>query len=1043
MSVPLLPSLKQDSKIAIPKSGEWVTDSSTTLGGLVDSLKVAADKHSDISSIPDVWARPILMHSILSDKTHPLYERYVAAWRGILAIMALRKIRNFSSIQLEAVEIPETDRLRDSDPAFLKVLARSVPLEYLQTQNDETIKSKTGIQAKIQILTFGDSQPLAIIWPSILLCPAIGLAENKDRLREVPWWKVDGIDDPINYLSTDEKNSFYSWLQQVIDQTVLDNDMTALLTGFRDEVKESLGADFKDTAFQTKAGTALGITGACQVIDNPIMGVIDSSFLAKSQVLLINQHKDKKDVPDLLIVTTDLDKQWNVSASEIIVGGYINASSCLHRGKGIIRDHYRLGDIDLHDFHAEIHMADEFFTDKIVIFYNVDYNAMPNVLGNRVYDYEQTKINLILPIRQRLLDYLEPEFIAEHTQIEIQGSDIKVTLELPVSGLGGQVRKILAQKTYHAGKEGDTLSDDDEIILYDSLPLIQVWPNISLRQPNAWKTYYTYFDTEGAYGDLSDFHATPLFTEDAVTVQQLPETEAEIAQGKSFPDAFLCEQVNKSMTGDVSREEVGLLILNKNNLQKVSTNNAACKIGIDFGTTNTTAYLQLDGEEPELVHFKNHKYYVTLTEDAKSISGRDSDAVRCHFISEYEQPGADQSSIKTMFHANPAYGNASPFFAGNIYYLDSAQNIDADQSLLPTLKTNDMKWDQVMGVQYMETFLMQFSLQCLVEAVCTGASTFSWMYSYPKAFAGAQKDNYDTIWSTSILDNIRNACTLTSSAPQSLSESESVAEYFKDDMKASPTSGMVCLDIGGGSTDIAVWQGEEDALLNQTSIKFAGQNILNTYLWNRQQNGHNILVKLKDSNELYSNLLEELSNETNKRKFNIKLEALLRDYEKELFKSLPTKRVDPEISLLIRDITFALSGIFFYSGLLIGYLQKNGRYNKQKLLPNFYIGGNASKLLNWTAAGNFTKTSSIGNMFKASFMAGIVSEEPAEKPRPTFTLNMTDRPKQEVAYGLVTADNVSTTTDFDFFTDKDDTLFLAGEQFNVADQPQNEETLTA
>lgn len=124
---------------------------------------------------------------------------------------------------------------------------------------------------------------------------------------------------------------------------------------------------------------------------------------------------------------------------------------------------------------------------------------------------------------------------------------------------------------------------------------------------------------------------------------------------------------------------------------------------------------------------------------------------------------------------------------------------------------------------------MQLCLQCMVEAVETGANSFEWLYSYPKAFSIMQRNQYQSTWKAIYDATIKTACTLNNVEPSSLSESESVAEYFKKDMKASTARGIICLDIGGGTTDIAVWQGNDDALLNQTSIRFAGRNILNDY----------------------------------------------------------------------------------------------------------------------------------------------------------------------------------------------------------------------
>lgn len=145
MDFPFLPSLKTNSQIAIPKSGEWTANSQNTLTGLVDSLKVAANKHSNISSIPDVWARPILMRSVLGDELHPQHELYVAEWRGLLAIMAMRKMRGLNHVKLHSIGIPTLDKIQNDTPNFLKVLARSIPQSYAEEQKDETIKNQTDI----------------------------------------------------------------------------------------------------------------------------------------------------------------------------------------------------------------------------------------------------------------------------------------------------------------------------------------------------------------------------------------------------------------------------------------------------------------------------------------------------------------------------------------------------------------------------------------------------------------------------------------------------------------------------------------------------------------------------------------------------------------------------------------------------------------------------------------------------------------------------------------------------------------------------------
>lgn len=113
MPIPLLPALKDatsENKIAINERGEWSEGAQNTLSNLVDSLKVAVGKESNISSIPDVWARPALYEAVLTNEKHPLHEKYKQEWRGVLAIIALRKLRNFSDVQVESVDIPKRIR---------------------------------------------------------------------------------------------------------------------------------------------------------------------------------------------------------------------------------------------------------------------------------------------------------------------------------------------------------------------------------------------------------------------------------------------------------------------------------------------------------------------------------------------------------------------------------------------------------------------------------------------------------------------------------------------------------------------------------------------------------------------------------------------------------------------------------------------------------------------------------------------------------------------------------------------------------------------
>ena len=160
---------------------------------------------------------------------------------------------------------------------------------------------------------------------------------------------------------------------------------------------------------------------------------------------------------------------------------------------------------------------------------------------------------------------------------------------------------------------------------------------------------------------------------------------------------------------------------------------------------------------------------------------------------------------------------------------------------------------------------------------------------------------------------------------------------------------------------------------------------------------------------------------------------------------MPTKSADPEISLLIRDISFALAGIFFYSGMLIGYLRQQGKCDTSQLLPNCYVGGNASKLFNWAAGGEFSSRTIKSSVLRQCLYSGITAEDTQEKLKNNFTIELTEHPKQEVAYGLVTSPEIEEDV-FDFGLEDDDVdgaMLLAGEKFTVESERRDSHIITA
>lgn len=126
---------------------------------------------------------------------------------------------------------------------------------------------------------------------------------------------------------------------------------------------------------------------------------------------------------------------------------------------------------------------------------------------------------------------------------------------------------------------------------------------------------------------------------------------------------------------------------------------------------------------------------------------------------------------------------------------------------MDNIHTSEMKWGNAEEVDNMVGFLMELCTQALMEAVLQGANRIQWFYSYPTSFTGRQLKMLRANW-TSVMEEMERASDISFDGSVPQTESNSIAEYFISDMKAHPKNGIVCLDIGGGSTDIAVWQGK-------------------------------------------------------------------------------------------------------------------------------------------------------------------------------------------------------------------------------------------
>lgn len=220
--------------------------------------------------------------------------------------------------------------------------------------------------------------------------------------------------------------------------------------------------------------------------------------------------------------------------------------------------------------------------------------------------------------------------------------------------------------------------------------------------------------------------------------------------------------------------------------------------------------------------------------------------------------------------------------------------------------------------------------------------------------------------------------------PIEKTESVASALFFNVCHEAPTAMGTVCIDIGGSTSDIAIWQ--DDKLRWQTSVKFAGRDI---FLDALSINPAVLKFFGTDTSSL------ERAKQAGFVTFYAQADSIIKAEGDIWLQKLPNHVREPNIQPLLQHIAIGLSGLFYYVGLILNHLVSTEKYRKQ--IPDIYVGGNGSRLFHWLDAGSYSRKSPINELLK-SVLLHASSFEGQQKD---FNVVISSQPKAEAAYGLV------------------------------------------
>ncbi len=988
---PILPALKDGQTTRIPEfNGKYGRDGIGLLSNLANDFKISsAALDMDECGIPNAWARPLNFEAILyrGEAEDELRNRVRGEWRGMLALFAFREKMGFD-VRCHRIN------LENINSTFLRAMRSLCPPDIRSLSPSNTTWKMAHV---FTYVIAGKESPIGITSPTTIVSTA---ADYAGMIANVPWYNGVYLVDPTKFLR-EERSELIYWLNTLrsnlenherLDETLSHYFFTELQL-----FVEQLGGDADrhegqaDCALSDNIYEKFNLEGGIfKHIKRPLRRRGDIDIIRDSDVMIVGKEDAKE---QFLFVDSRLASAWDEDAKSIkVIGPYtlegVDTMLVSDRDR-------RYGGLTLPE-NVVIKTADGVFTDRLGVI--LQGRALPGSqdvsivstkkddLGNPKYMHDA--ITPIIPLRKDILEHILPSDIAERLSFKLHFEDnievITVYFTLKLSK-----KDFTVYKTF----------TPDKIEKIREVPVVEIWPDFRDKRAQ-WQPYYCFFaKTLGAKtfslepnvntvgevnfkderdhrrasdGNISGMRYN---TEGWIKMAEYPSLMRVSYEGKDY-GAILLKPLR-----DVNQQEGKKWI-----------------ISIDFGTTSTKIGRKEAARGTEF-SFKVLPFSITHT-----------GSLRSEILPEYflPEPEAGTDSISSMFFtiyhdfSNIAVNRYDdplvPLLNGHTMY-HTKEGFDV---VAPGIKSN-LKWGN--DTELIKRFLAQVTLQCTAEAVSHGVNSIEWRYSYPKALPYHIKESLNVIFQliNEKINETTGICGNTECSILSTTEGIATGLYFRNDVQK--FSHAVCVDIGGGTADVTIWNGS--ALLLEASLRLAGRNLFLDILFKNLK----VLKKLGCSSDEFL-MLEDLVRNKTELEFYAQADILIKKASDKFSEMLPTCNIngDAEVTELCDLVATGLAGIFFYIGLMLRYLQEAGASEGKQslpttevvtLLPSMFFGGNGAKLFRWAARGAYSQKHKINDLFKSVMVTAMKRNAAKDKH---LNIAISKNLKGEVANGLLYLD---------------------------------------
>jgi hypothetical protein len=809
----------------------------------VDNERAFLDPEEPVRAIPDPWAQARTFGEALLDKKHTIHALVMPQWRGLLAMFALQEMAG------TAYEL--TSRSAALSPAGTN--------RFSDVLRDLRPEVAIGGQAQLwEALSIFDCNgaPVAMTNPICLVSP--GRSVNDLAIPQIPWMRR-GIVDPLalegaDALSVTQLVVLAGWLEKL--EAHLKNQggdsialrVAQLLADYGKEIASEIGQIADINLVVSPSIEQLHPLFDPLMMRASVTADTDPWVLSRTRIRLADGVAGEAGhFKGMILVDEAIARAQGVKPRSMFVWGHTTLSELLSN-PALLAD-VRAKATELGWL---IVTGDDLMTRRLVRLRSQNERHGPEILA-----HPANLRDMLLPVRPLAL-MTGGGALAGRLSCQLGGNRASVTLSVVLET--GQDEGQRIDMTRHYAED----AGPDDYLLVTKVDwrayYASLWPNF---RSSVWDRYYLRLYYKPGAADqalprtgLSCAHLTRQMQRQnspqlalgsllEINGGGLPKTKSGEYEQSVVPASgeFHDEMLFSSMPfeaityfeggGERSISYAGLILTPLE--VKEPTSNQTSVVAIDFGTTNTVACLDRPGSRP--ISFQQRLLFPIRSRHPETHENALYD-FRTNLPAFKPSEMRKTPTSTVAFERLPYQSHEPVSLFKNLIYFHPAQSIaegGEDEEWLDFQRIYDstlfgLKWSHderksAAASDFLEQFLTMTAAEVLAESK-RNPRQIMWRYSVPDAFSPREMSRYRQ----HLLERVTAISTdLGEKAlDEFYSEGLASAVCLLDGSNLNAKGLNMVLDIGGGTTDVTIWEAKE--IRWRGSFRIAGQDFFTRLL---------------------------------------------------------------------------------------------------------------------------------------------------------------------------------------------------------------------